>query len=284
MNLKLIFYSIIFSIFFLIPLSIEAQIGIVSAEAPVKPTLMIVGSYHFANPGKDVIKSKVTDVSTPQRQREIKEIIAQLEKFRPTKIAIECDVETSAPIQKRFAEYLTDNYQLSVNEREQLGFRLAKNLKDKKIYCVDTNTDSPGDTSDYNYYEFASKHSDLDTLLKSTRKEKQDKNDSHQEQFINLPMIKQFLYLNDPAQIEIDHSGYFYLLRLNKDTNYIGTNWLASWYNRNFKILTNIIRIIDSPNDRVLAIYGAGHLKLLNQIAAESRYFKIETPIKYLKK
>ncbi len=284
MNLQLIFYSIIFSIFCLIPVSVEAQIGIVSTEAPAKPTLMIVGSYHFANPGKDVIKSKVTDVSTLQRQREIKEIIAQLEKFRPTKIAIECDVETSAPIQKRFAEYLTDNYQLSINEREQLGFRLAKNLKDKKIYCVDTNTNSPGDPSDYNYYEFASKHSDLDTLLKSTWKEKQDENDSRQEEFVNLPMIKQFLYLNDPAQIEIDHSGYFYLLRLNKDTNYIGTNWLASWYNRNFKILTNIIRIIDSPNDRVLAIYGAGHLKLLNQIAAESRYFKIESPIKYLKK
>lgn len=284
MKQKLKFYSALFGVFLLFSLSVKAQIGLVSAKAPVKPALMILGSYHFANPGKDVVKSKVTDVSTPERQRQIMEIIARLEKYRPTKIVIECDIETSAPIQERFAKYLAGSYQLSVNEREQLGFRLAKNLKDKKIYCVDTNTDSPGNPADYNYVEYAAKHPDLDALLKSTWKEKQDENDSRQEQFINLPMIKQFLYLNDPVQIENDHAGYFYLLRLGKDTEYIGANWLASWYNRNFKILANIIRIIDSPQDRVLAIYGAGHLKLLNQFAAESRYFKIENPSKYLKK
>jgi Family of unknown function (DUF5694) len=267
----------------LFSLSVYAQTGIVSAEAPVKPTLMVLGSYHFANPGKDVIKATVTDVSTLERQREITEMIERLEKYRPTKIAVECDVETSAPVQERFAKYLTGNYQLSVNEREQLGFRLAKSLKDKKIYCVDTNTNSPGNPADYNYFEYAAKHPELNALLKSTRKKNQDAYDRRNEQFINLPIIKQFLYLNDPIQIENDHAGYFYLLRIGEGGEYIGANWLASWYNRNFKIIANIIRIVDSPQDRVLAIYGAGHLKLLNQITIESRYFKIESPSKYLK-
>lgn len=284
MKQKIKFYFALLGAFFIFSFSVEAQIGIVSAEAPVKPTLMVLGSYHFANPGKDVIKSKVTDVSTPERQREIMEMIAQLEKYCPTKIVVECDVETSAPIQERFDKYLADNYQLSVNEREQLGFRLAKNLKDKKIYCVDTNTNSPGNPADYNYFEYAAKHPELDALVKSTWKKLQTENDRHQEQFLNLPMIKQFLYLNDPVRIEKDHAGYFYLLRLGKGTEYIGANWLGSWYNRNFKILANIIRIIDSPQDRVLAIYGAGHLKLLNQTATESKYFKLESPLKYLKK
>jgi hypothetical protein len=264
--------------------SVKAQIGIVSAEAPVKPALLVLGSYHFANPGKDVIKSKVTDVSTPARQREIEEMIARLEKYRPTKIVVECDVETSAPIRERFAEYLAGSYRLSVNEREQLGFRLAKNLKDKKIYCVDTNTDSPGDAVDYSYFEYAAKHPELDALLKSTQKDLQAEYDRRNERFVNLPMVEQFLYLNDPVQIENDHAGYFYLLRVGEGTEYVGANWLAAWYNRNFKIVANIIRIIDSPRDRVLAIYGAGHLKLLNQIATECRYFKIESPSKYLKK
>ena len=277
-------YAALFGAFLIFSFPVKAQIGIVSAEAPVKPTLLILGSYHFANPGKDVIKSKVTDVSTPEKQREIMEIITRLEKYRPTKIVIECDVETSAPIRERFAKYLAGDYQLSINEREQLGFRLAKNLKDKKIYCVDTNTDSPGDPADYNYFEYAAKHPELDALLKSTQKNLQAEYDRRSERFVNLPMVKQFLYLNDPVRIENDHAGYFYLLRIGGGTEYIGANWLASWYNRNFKIIANIIRITDSPQDRVLAIYGAGHLKLLNQIAAESRYFKIESPSKYLRK
>lgn len=284
MKQKIKLYCALFGAFMLSSLSVKAQIGIVSAEASVKPTLMILGSYHFANPGKDVIKSKVTDVSTPERQREMMEIIERLEKYRPTKIVVECDVENSAPIQERFAKYLADNYQLSINEREQLGFRLAKGLKDKKIYCVDTNTDSPGNPADYNYFEYAAKRPEQDALIKSTWKKLQAENDQRQEEFVKLPMIKQFLYLNDPVQIENDHASYFYLLRIGQGSEYIGTNWLASWYNRNFKILANIVRIIDSPQDRVLAIYGAGHLKLLNQFATESRYFKVESPSKYLKK
>jgi hypothetical protein len=211
-------------------------------------------------------------------------IIAQLEKYRPTKIVVECDVETSAPVQERFAKYLAGDYELSVNEREQLGFRLAKNLKDKKIYCVDTNTDSPGNATDYNYFEYAANHPELDALLNSTQKNMQAEYDRRNERFVNQPMVKQFLYLNDPAQIENDHADYFYLLRIGEGTKYIGANWLASWYNRNFKIIAHIIRVTDSSQDRVLAIYGAGHLKLLNQIATESRYFQIESPSKYLKK
>ena len=284
MRLKIKLYPVLLGAFLMFSFSVKAQTGIVSADAPIKPTLMVLGSYHFANPGKDVIKAKVTDVSTPERQRELMEMITQLEKYRPTKIVVECDVETSAPVQERFAKYLAGNYQLSINEREQLGFRLAKNLKDKKIYCVDTNTDSPGNPADYNYFEYAARHPELDALLKSTLKNLQTEYDRRQERFVNLPMVKQFLYLNDPVQIENDHAGYFYLLRIGEGTEYIGANWLASWYNRNSKILANIIRIIDSPQDRILAIYGAGHLKLLNQLATESRYFRIESPLKYLKK
>ena len=48
-------------------------------------------------------------------------------------------------------------------------------------------------------------------------------------------------------------------------------------------ILVNIISITDSPEDRVLVIYGAGHTKLLIQLAKESGFYNVESPLKYLK-
>ena len=50
------------------------------------------------------------------------------------------------------------------------------------------------------------------------------------------------------------------------------------------KILANIVRITDSPNDRILVIYGIGYAKLLNQFAKESGFYKVENPLKYLQK
>jgi hypothetical protein len=49
------------------------------------------------------------------------------------------------------------------------------------------------------------------------------------------------------------------------------------------KILVNLIRITDSMDDRILAVYGNGHNKLLNQFAKESGFYTVETPLKYLK-
>jgi pheromone shutdown protein TraB len=48
-------------------------------------------------------------------------------------------------------------------------------------------------------------------------------------------------------------------------------------------ILTNIIRLTDSMDDRILVVYGAGHNKLLNQLAKESDFYTVESPLKYLK-
>ena len=264
--------------------SLHAQSGIVDANAKVKPTLMVVGSYHFANPGKDIVKSKTIDVTTPERQKQILDLIARLEKFKPTKVVLECDLEDETKHRDRFAKYRAGTYQLSVNEREQLGFRLAKDLANKEIHCVDTVTDSPGNQSDYNYVEFAARHPELDARLKTWFTRIQEEGNNRDELFEKLSILDQFIAIHQPEKIENEHSGYFILPQIGIGMEYIGANWLSSWYCRNLKILANIIRITDSPNDRILAIYGGGHLKLLNQMATESRFYNIESPLKYFKR
>lgn len=72
-------------------------------------------------------------------------------------------------------------------------------------------------------------------------------------------------------------------MRIGRDKEYIGANYFSWWYGRNMQILTNIVRITDSMNDRILVVYGAGHAKLLNQLATESGFYNVESPLKYLR-
>ena len=41
------------------------------APPPASVQVMVLGSYHFDNPGRDVVNIKADDVRTPKRQREL---------------------------------------------------------------------------------------------------------------------------------------------------------------------------------------------------------------------
>jgi len=260
----------------------NAQTGIVSVAAKQKPAIVILGSYHFTNPGLDIAKSQTVDISTPERQKQIAQLIERLKKFKPTKIAIEVNSAQEEPTQDIYQKYLKGNYQISKNEAEQIGFVLAKALGHEKIYCVDWNGYPVGDLANYDYQAFAESDAELKVFLKGYRADLQARVRQIDEKILNLPVVEQFVYLNQPSQIDASHARYFNYLRIGRNSEYVGANYLSHWYGRNMKIFANLIRIADSPNDRILVIYGSGHAKLLSQFAVESGYFRLESALQYL--
>lgn len=60
-----------------------------------------------------------------------------------------------------------------------------------------------------------------------------------------------------------------------------GANWLQSRYGRNLKTFSNLIRIAGA-GERMLVIYGAGHVPLLRRFAAQSGHFEVVDPLPYL--
>ena len=275
------FFLLGFCFLFLSTFAVKAQIGIVDRDAKTKPTLVVLGTYHMGTPGNNVINGKVDDISTPERQKQIVELVEKLKKFKPTKIAVECDVEDDAKTQEFYDKYLSGKYELTKNETNQIGFRLAKDLDHKKVYCVDWGI-FPDDPL-YNYEKYAAKDAELDKFLKDVYRKLKEKSDAESERLFKLSVADQFILINQPDRIEKDHQGYFDLMRIGLRAEYVGANYLSWWYGRNMKILTNIIRITDSPNDRILVVYGVGHAKLLNQFAKESDFYTVESPLKYLK-
>jgi hypothetical protein len=78
------------------------------AQSAARPEILVLGTYHMANPGHDIYNMQADDVLSSKRQQEIAQLIEVLKKFRPTKIAIEADVG-SKRVAQEYSDYLAAN-------------------------------------------------------------------------------------------------------------------------------------------------------------------------------
>jgi hypothetical protein len=110
------------------------------AQSDARPEILVLGTYHMANPGHDLHNMQADDVLAPKRQQEMAQLIEVLKKFHPTKIAIESEGNHRV---EQYSDYVGGRYTLSSNEIEQIGFRLAKELGHPTVYPVDEDGDFP---------------------------------------------------------------------------------------------------------------------------------------------
>ena len=91
------------------------------AAEPVK--VMILGTFHMSNPGRDMHNAKIEDVLAPKHQADLARAAQGLARFRPTRVMVEWD---PGPTDERYAKYLAGTLDPSRNEVVQVGFRLAR--------------------------------------------------------------------------------------------------------------------------------------------------------------
>lgn len=101
-----------------------------------RPVITILGTYHWANPNLDAVKSTYDDPRSPKRQTEVRQLIDKLKAFKPTKIAVE-QPYGSTTIQERYARYLKGEYELGASETDEVALRLAKELRHATVYPFD---------------------------------------------------------------------------------------------------------------------------------------------------
>ena len=258
-----------------------------------KPTIMILGSSHLANPGMDGSNPKIDDVLAPKRQAEIEQLVKQLREFKPTKLAFEMDFSQNAEANATYQDYLKGTYELKRHESDQIGFRLAKLMGHPKIYCVDywPEHDPILEKIDDHLTDrstFAKKHNQehlFGTHPGSPGKVTRDADGTvwiEPEKY--EPITDMYIRLNQPKRSRASQRAYLHDARIGLDDQYPGANWLAhSWYARNLKVFVNLTRITESADDRILLIVGAGHIFLVQQFLEDSGDYIVESPLKYLK-
>lgn len=224
-----------------------------------RPQILVLGTYHMANPGRDVYNMKVDDVRAPKRQQELAEVADVLARFQPTRIAIEADPD-SKTIPAAFQDYVAGKHELSQNEIEQIGFRLAKKMGHKQLYPVNVEGDFPIQRV-MDYAKAKDRSQELQKLMDSMGQSVGKDNT-----YINHhTVLESLLYMNSPSSIAADVDFYMEMASFGEDGDYAGPDLLADWYQRNIRIYGNIVKLIASPDERILVIYGAGHLGWLQE-------------------
>lgn len=242
-------------------------------EPPVK--LLILGTFHFKDAGLDSYRPKHdVDILSPDRQKELTELVRLLATFEPKKIAVERLPARQASLDRRYASYREGALEPSSDEIVQLGFRLAARLGHERVFAVDAKR---------RFYE---PWVDPDEYAKSH--EQQDRLDpdlwslygrSHRfaDKLKTQKTLREYLsYVNEPKQLLRSHGQYLIgNFEVGKGEDYPGVDSKTAWYNRNLKIFANLQRIADLNGDRILLLIGHGHVPILRHAAQASPQFEL---------
>ena len=224
------------------------------ADPPQRAEVLVLGVYHMANPGRDIFNTQADDVLAPKRQEEIAQVIAALKKFHPTKIAVEGDIFDNR-IPKNYADYLTGNHELTRNEIEQIGFRLAKELGHKSVYPVDVDGEFPFQHI-VNYAKASGRSKEFDAMMSEIGNMVKAQN----EYLVSHSILETLLYMNSDDKVVADVGFYYREAHFGEPGDWAGADLVSDWFRRNMRIYSNVVQLAESPNQRVLAIFGAGHL------------------------
>lgn len=252
-----------------------------AAEPAGKPSLVVLGTVHFANPGKDSTNLTVEDVLTPERQREIEALVDQLAAAKPTHVAIEWKASDQAGLDKRYQDYRAGRYKLGASEHDQIGLRLAAKLNLPRVDAVDWNDNPPGPEAAYDFPAWLASHgrqAEWNVLLSRM----QALVDAIGQRQRCTVVSDWFRHLAEPATHAAFAASDYQIATFGDAIDNPGAAWVGTWMARNLRILVNVQRIAAKPEDRTIMIFGVGHAPWLTRFGHESGVFDMIDPLTVL--
>ena len=235
--------------------------------------VMILGTFHFTGGGRDVVNPDVDDFLSSARQAQIDEVLDRLEAFSPDKIMLEMEPEHEAKFNANYEAYLAGEYELSVNERQQLGMKLAARLGHERLYGIDHSN-----FLDYRPALAAAEELGQERLLKE-REEMIEDIIASVEAKKGLSLSEWLIQLNTPP-FGTDHYGNLTIAQMGT-VEAPGALQIIEWWERNLVMFARTAQRSE-PGDKILIIVGAGHKYLLHQFFEEAHGFELVSPLPYL--
>ena len=258
--------------------TVSAVLPAVAQQSPAeRAEVLVLGVYHMSNPGHDIFNMQADDVLAPKRQAEIAQLIEVLKKFHPTKIAVEADVYGDR-IPKGYADYLAGKHELTRNEIEQIGFRLSKELGHKTVYPTDADGEFPFQRI-VNYAKASGRSKELDALLGEVGGMVK----AQGQYLASHTVLETLLYMNADGKVAEDVGFYYRDAHFGEPWNWAGADLVSDWFRRNMRIYSNVVQLADSPNERLLVIFGAGHLGWLQHDFASNPKLRLRKLAEFAK-
>ncbi len=252
-------------------------------ESPRTVEVMVLGTYHFGNPGLDLHNVEADDVTTKARQAELQALADAIAEYRPTRIMIETTPRDPGLVEPRFAGFKPASLTSERDETVQIAFRLAHQLGLDRVYGIDEKS-GPGEP-DYFPFEkvaaFAMAHGQqarIDALMAKGAAITRATEEKQATSSIAELLIAHNEANGDASSID----PYYEMLAIGDFDQQPGAELNAMWYLRNAKIFAKLIRLAE-PGDRILVVYGSGHNYWLRHFAASTPGFRNVDPLPYLR-
>lgn len=252
-----------------------ACVRIAAQECPAGRTpVVILGVYHMTAGGSDAVKSNPDDPRSARRQAEIEAVVEKLSAFRPTKVAIE-SAHWQTTWTDRYKQWRAGTYTMGTNEIEQLGFRLAAKMNHDRLWPVDYPMWMTGITPAEQHKPKPRPEAKPATSAPEEEPGPEirailEQVAADEERLRDSTVADYLAYMNTPERYRLNHQ-WDVMMNLGPGDGpalYEKTDLATNWYKRNLRIFTNVMKITE-PQDRILLIIGAGHLKILNELFDE---------------
>ena len=224
--------------------------------------IILLGTFHFDNPGLDVAQFKSADIKSTKRQAEVMEVVKALEAYKPDKIFIEAAAENQGQVDSSYQAYVKQGAALSASETQQLGYRVGKELGHAQLLAVDyRDADFPFDS----LMKSAAQAGQTDFLAFIHKSIKDI--EALQNHDIETKTISGILKARNSAVENAENVGFYYrCLEAGVKGNHVGSYLVSEWWRRNMVIYENILKRLDGKEKTILVIFGAGHTALLGEM------------------
>ncbi|MEQ8924657.1 MAG: DUF5694 domain-containing protein [Fulvivirga sp.] len=224
-----------------------------------KPQIALLGTFHFAG-SSDLLSVEIDDLNTEKRQREMQELIDKLKEYNPTKVVLEYPYGKTK-LDSIYQRYREGNHQLSINERQQIGFRLANQLGHEHIYVADHPANLPFSEL-MQFIEAEGKMGEFNQLIADIKQNKM----VPQKLYYDSHTLTDYFVMMNSKQNDLDNRASYlqYLLKYGTKENSVGVQLAEKWWARNFHIMFNIDQLTEQ-GDRLFVLFGQGHTALLKQ-------------------
>lgn len=263
-------------------LALPAAAAPPATPAPVE--VMVLGTYHFGNPGLDVNNIKVDSVLTPRRQAELQAVGKALAAFRPTRVMVERQSNAPDLADPGYDGFNDAMLTTQANEIVQIGYRTARLAGVKTVNAIDEQPEgSEPDYFPYDKLQAAAAATGQGAALVATDAPIVAEIKAFETAQPTSSVAALLARLNRPGSPTAGMDTYYAKLPFGDFDSQPGADLNAMWYLRNAKIFGKLMKVA-RPGDRVLVVYGAGHGFWLRHFASLTPGYRSVDVLPYLGK
>lgn len=254
------------------------------SNAQEKINVLLLGTYHFNNPGNDAIKGIERNILTADNQKGLDQITNSIiSKFKPDQIFVESNFSNKEDLNNKYQLYLKNQYNkftdtikkqrmrrfYTEGETFQLAFRLAKKVNIRQIFPIDSLIEMR--------FDILQKELNSDPITKSILEKKAVKMTQSGDKCMSKDLLKDvFICLNQKAQLA-ENKGFYISIanKVNPDGKYFGSNLVADFYKRNLIMYSNIQNQIEPKTKNILILVGTGHAAIFREFFENDENFNL---------